>query len=296
MKKTLVTLLMLGVLLSVSATVAAEPAIINGSIDWNQGVITAIGTGAPPASAHSQAQSNAMARRAAIVDGYRNLAELIAGVRVEGETTVRNFEVASDVIRTRVEAMIKGARIISEMPMPDGSYQVTMQINLYGDNSVAAAIQDKMAPAVILPVPQPSPSYKPNDVIPAQPQPQVPGKPVTIMPIYTGVVVDARGLGLERVMSPRIYDEAGRIVYGNMYIDPNFVVKRGMVDYASDPDMIAEVTTGKSRAGNYPIIVKAIGLKDFNANVVISQADADKILAANQQSGFIKQTAVVFEQ
>ncbi|MDR3563981.1 MAG: hypothetical protein P4N59_21445 [Negativicutes bacterium] len=253
---------------------------IKGAVNWDQGVIQAIGTGVPPAQASSQAQANAMARRAAVVDAYRNLTELIGGVRVEGETTVRNFEVTSDVVRTKISGLVQGARIVDEQPQPDGSYQVTMQISLFGANSVAAAIQDKMQPAQIVPPPVPTPNYRP---------------PATL-PMYTGVVVDARGLGLERVMSPRIYDEAGRIVYGNMYINPDNVVRYGMVDYAASPELIDAATTGRSRAGAYPIIVKAIRLQDFNANVVISQADADLILTANIQAGFFAKTAVVFEQ
>ncbi len=254
---------------------------IKGAVNWDQGVIQATGTGVPPAQASSPAQANAMARRAAVVDAYRNLTELIGGVRVEAETTVKNYEVASDVIRTRISGLIQGARITSEQPMPDGSYQVTMQISLFGANSVASAIKEKMQPVEILPVPAPSPSYQP---------------PAATMPRYTGVIVDARGFGLERVMSPRVYDESGRIVYGNMYINPDNVVRYGMVDYAGTPELVTAATAGNSRAGNNPIIVKAIGLKDFNANVVISQADADMILAANAQAGFFAKTAVVFEQ
>ncbi|MDR3590345.1 MAG: hypothetical protein P4N41_11900 [Negativicutes bacterium] len=254
---------------------------IKGAVNWDQGVIQASGTGVPPAQSSGPAQANAMARRAAVVDAYRNLTELIGGVRVEAETTVKNFEVASDVVRTRISGLIQGAKIVSEQSMPDGSYQVTMQVSLFGANSVAAAIKEQMQPVEILPVPGPSPSYQP---------------PAATIPRYTGVIVDARGLGLERVMSPRIYDESGRIVYGNMYINADNVVRYGMVDYAGSPELVTAATAGNSRAGNNPIIVKAVGLKDFNANVVISQADADMILAANVQAGFFAKTAVVFEQ
>jgi len=253
---------------------------IKGVVNWDQGVIQAIGTGVPPTQSSSPAQANAMARRAAVVDAYRNLTELIGGVRVEAETTVRNFEVSSDVVKTKISGLIQGARIVSEQQMPDGSYQVTMQVSLFGANSVAAAIQEKMQPVRIVPIPAPSAAYQ---------------APAT-MPLYTGVVVDARGLGLERVMSPRVYDESGRIVYGNMYLNSDNVVRYGMVDYAGNPDLVTAATAGNSRAGNNPIIVKAISLKDFNANMVISQADADMILAANAQANFFAKTAVVFEQ
>lgn len=254
---------------------------IRGTTNWNKGVVQAIGRGVPSIQATSQAQANAMVRRAAVVDAYRNLLEAVGEVRVEATTTVKNFELESDVVKTRISGLIQGARIVNEQPMADGSYQVTMEINLFGANSVAAAIADKMSPPEILPLPMPSPEY----IVPSQ-----------TMPVYTGVVVDARGMGLERIMSPRIYDETGRIIYGNMYIDSDMVVHNGMVDYTASSRMMDNNKTDSSRAGSNPIFVKAIRLKDFNANVVISKFDADMILASNRQDNFFAHTAVVFEQ
>lgn len=254
---------------------------IHGSINWEQGVVQAVGIGVPPAQVSSLAQANAMARRAAVVDAYRNLLEAVGEVRVEAATTVKNFEVDNDTVKTKIAGLIQGARVAHEQQMPDGSYQVTMEVDLHGPNSVAAAISDKIKPAEVLPEPEPSPDYT---------------QPAQAMPAYTGVVVDARGLGLERAMSPRIYDETGRIIYGNLYIDPDMVVRNGMVDYAATPGLLGDVEAGSSRAGTNPVIVKAIALKDFNANVVISKADADMILAANSRDHFLAHTAVVFEQ
>lgn len=254
---------------------------IRGHTDWRNGVVQAMGVGVPPVTANSPAQANAMARRAAVVDAYRNLIEQVGEVRVEAATTVRNYEIENDTIKTRISGLVQGARVINEQFMPDGSCQVTVEVDLFGANSVAAAIEDKFQPAQILPMPLPSPDYQ--------------SSATADIPAYTGIIVDARGLGLERVMSPRIYDETGRIVYGNMYIDSDIVVHRGMVDYLSADDMTS-VGQANSRAGTNPLVVKAIGLRDFNANVVISQADADRILAANAATGFFARTAVVFEQ
>lgn len=251
-----------------------------GTVDWANGVIYAIGIGVPPENATRSTQAGIMARKAATIDAYRNLAEVVNGVKVTAKTTVRNFAVENDVVQTKVSGLVKGARIIKEHQMPDGSYQVIMELHLYGDNGLAAALQDKQ-PSEILPFPSPSPAY---------------ASPARLAPVYTGVIIDARGLGLDRVMSPRIYDEAGRVVYGNSYLDPDIVVRKGMVDYAATPEQVEDATTGHSRTGAYPLIIKAIGLKDFNSNVVISQHDADMLLAANAASGFLLKTAVVFEQ
>jgi hypothetical protein len=80
-----------------------------------------------------------------------------------------------------------------------------------------------------------------------------------------------------------------------MYLDSDFIVKNGMVDYLQG-DYTAAAAAGTSRAGSNPIIIKATALKNFNADIVISQVDADMILSANMQNNFLTKTAVVFEQ
>jgi hypothetical protein len=275
--KVLIVLAGIGlVLFLLSGTLFADSG--NSSVNWEQGVIRASGTGVPPNQALSPQQAAMMARRAAVVDAYRNLAEAIKGVRVNGETTVQNYAVANDEIHTNVAALVRGARITSERQFPDGSYRVTMEINLFGTGSLAQALRpsESVAPAAL---PQPSASYQ-----------------NTAMPEYTGVIVDARGLGLQRCMSPLIYSQSGTIVYGNKYLDSNLVASQGMVDYAQTPADIFSAEEGQSRAGSLPIVVKAIAVRDHHCNVIISDEDADRILAANAQNDFLHTLAVVFEQ
>lgn len=111
---------------------------------------------------------------------------------------------------------------------------------------------------------------------------------------FTGLIVDARGLGLETTFAPVIYDETGTPVYGIKEIDTNLAVTQGMADYAPTPDLVQDAQNGKSRAGTHPITVKASGLKDNNHNIMISTDDAEKILAANQSTQFLSKCAVVF--
>jgi hypothetical protein len=111
---------------------------------------------------------------------------------------------------------------------------------------------------------------------------------------FTGLIVDARSLGLETTFSPVIYDETGKPVYGIKEIDTSLAMTQGMVDYAPTPDLVQEAQNGKSRAGTEPIMIKAIGLKDNNHNIIISTTDAEKILIANQSTNFLNKCAVVF--
>ena len=86
---------------------------LRGVMNWDRGVVQAIGIGVPPAQIGSQAQANAMSRRAAIVDAYRNLLEAVGEVRVDAMTTVKNFELEKDIVKTRISGIIQGAKIVN---------------------------------------------------------------------------------------------------------------------------------------------------------------------------------------
>jgi hypothetical protein len=148
----------------------------SGKINWTIGEITATGIGAPPAQAVNAAQARAMAERAAFVVALRNLLEVVKGVRVDSETTVENFMVKSDVIRTRVDGIVKGARLVKTQYMSDGSVEVQVAMPLRGalldtvipETFGRLAAQQPPRPA---PVPQ-----RPSDIKPA-PQPAKPAEP-----------------------------------------------------------------------------------------------------------------------
>jgi hypothetical protein len=60
----------------------------------------------------------------------RNLLEQAYGVTISSNTTVRDFITQSDTIRARVNAFIKGARVIDTRYLEDGSVQSEVEITL----------------------------------------------------------------------------------------------------------------------------------------------------------------------
>ncbi len=76
------------------------------------------------------AEKSLMAKRAAKLDAIRNLTEQVYGVRITSDSVVRDFVTESDDMRARVNTFIQGARVISERRMPDGSYEVEVEVEL----------------------------------------------------------------------------------------------------------------------------------------------------------------------
>lgn len=245
-------------------------------------MIQADGYGAVPAGMPA-ARGRLMARRAAIVDAQRSLVEQIKGTAVDANTTMENYLITSDVVKTKVQGMVTGARILSEETTSDGAYHVVMAVPMYGVGSVAdAAITAVTGGAAAVPLAQPSPSY----TAPAAAEG------------YTGLVIDAKGMPLERTFCPGIFDTNGRAIYGVHNVDPQYAMTKGVAAYAQGAEAWAAAEGGQSRAGSRPLVIKAAALQErtkHKCDILVTPEDGDRILAENQKSHFGDRYAVVLE-
>ena len=95
--------------------------------------VSVIGQGVAPMHTASPAQAYALAKRAAVADAYRLIAEKVKGVRVEGNDLIKNMMVKRSTVRTTVKAMVKNASIV-ETQFKDGLCEVEMEVLLsYSD-------------------------------------------------------------------------------------------------------------------------------------------------------------------
>ncbi|QSZ41261.1 hypothetical protein GJV85_03760 [Sulfurimonas aquatica] len=92
-------------------------------------LISVIGQGVAPMHTYSPAQAYALAKRAAIADSYRLIAEKVKGVRVDGQDLIKNMMVKRSTVRTHVQAMVKNANIV-ETTFKEGLCEVEMEIVL----------------------------------------------------------------------------------------------------------------------------------------------------------------------
>ncbi|MFA5072757.1 MAG: hypothetical protein WC539_02490 [Nitrospirota bacterium] len=238
----------------------------SGKIDWTTNVVTAVGIGAPPSQPTSSAQARGMAERAAQVVAYRNLLEAIKGVRVDATTTIENFMVSSDVIKTEVNGIIQGATVMDKKYMSDGSVEVTVGMKLTG--ALAETLMPKTTGQGIM----------------SSPTSSIPGQ------LYTGLIVDARGLGIRPAMSPKILNEDGKEVYGSAWINRDFAIREGMVGYLKDP---AAAKTN-SRVADRPLMVKALKVSgNSRVDMVISNADAALLQSASENMSMLEKCRVI---
>lgn len=264
----------------------------NGSVNWSQGVMMATGIGSPPEKYYGKPQARPMALRAAQLDAYRNLLEVTKGVRVNSVTVVEDSMVASDMIRSQVDGMVKGAQVIKKEYLSDGTVEVTIAMSLRGGFAQLILPQDiKPVPEIRTIPPSPPAPHVPEEVTPA-PTPAMPepATPAVTPAVYTGLVVDARGLGARPAMSPKILDERGQEVYGSAYVSREYAVQQGMAGYAKD--MTASQTN--PRVTDQPLTVKSLKTEGpGQSDLVISNADADKIRGASENLSFLKQCRVM---
>ena len=316
MRRQISKMLMACVMAMTLMVVSAASAFAAGTgMDWSgDSKITVQGMGVAPTYAVNAIQARMLARRAAVVDAYRQLAEMVKGVNVDSETTVENMMVTSDVTKTKVTALIQGARIVSEQAVDGGGYTVTMEMSVFGaSNSLATAVLPTNTVPTSFPAPDASvPASTPSSVqvnvqvtpgtttqqtpattIPSVTTPSHQGSSAAAAPAgqaiggYTGLIVDCRGLGLKPVMSPVIKNANGEPIYGYKNLDSATVIANGMASYTTD-------LSKASRAGSNPLVVKAVGLDNHNGNPILSVADANRVLIENGASGFLDRTNVVF--
>ena len=90
-------------------------------------VISVVGQGVAPMNTSSPAQAYALAKRAAVSDAYRLIAEKVKGVRVDGQDVIKNMMVKRSTVRTSVNAMVRNANVV-ETTFKEGLCEVEMEI------------------------------------------------------------------------------------------------------------------------------------------------------------------------
>lgn len=240
---------------------AAKPA---PGVNWEGQVLRATGAGAPDMKASSPAQARLGAERAAQMDAFRNLLAQVKGIQVSAGKTVGDA-LSADEVKAKVEGVIRGYKVVGKRYFSDGGVELDVEVPLA---AITAAVLDAQQPAGGAEASAPAVALNTSGA-----------------KKNTGLVVDARGLGVKPALAPRLLGPDGKALYS----------AEALSDEARQTSAVAAYMAGLDQAkksvlvGDKPLVLKAD--KADGSDLVLS-AEAVKQLAAIH-NGFLAEGRVV---
>jgi hypothetical protein len=251
---------------------------------FSEGYILVAGQGLPKAGG-SPAQQRLTALRAAEVAAYRRLVEIVDGVAVVGQTTVRDCSLADDTVKTAVKGFVRGARKVYEEWNPDeGMATVFMQVGLRGPDSVSEVMYASYLNAPAGRAVLQTASYTP-------PASHVPTARPAAAEAHDGLIVDVRSHGFRPALINRIFSGKGEALYDPSKVSQKVLVEQGAGEYTNSVEKARAAL--ETRGVKAPLVIKATGLKS-PADLNVSDDDAVRIFAADQKGNFLAAAKVAF--
>ena len=247
----------------------------NGSVNYADRTITAIGIGFIPENAINAGQARRAALRISKQDALRNLIEIVNGVVVTSETTVSGA-MFDDEIKTKVKGVIRGAERVGDPNyLSDTSVEVTYQVKMSGISEVL------IPPAIISAVLENTVTEKKSVIN------------KTIDPSsgdITGIIIDAKGLKVRPALAPKVRYKDGGIVYGPGDYSREYAVTQGVVGYSKT----IESAKKDSRVKGNPLVIKATGVSGQNStDVIIGNDDIKRVGSANTSYDVLNDCRVI---
>ena len=280
-------IILIGFCGSVSASAAEGVAVVqtyeHGQINWSTGEVRAIGVGAPSdkdssTSADANAKMLSIARNAA----KQNLFEVLQTIGIDSRQQVSQRVADNKQLLAQLKEMVYGAKELEDQRkyMTDGTVAVMLTFSLFGGFSQLILPKEiKQIQSITQVSPNTSTTGVSNTVNTADDD-------------HTGLVIDARRIGLQPALAPKIFDEEGNEIYGATVISREFAVQNGISRYLQKMDKTADTV---QRVGNRPLTVKGLRtVAPANCDVVISNTDAEKIRRFSKNLSFLKQCRVLF--
>jgi len=241
----------------------------NGKIDWQQRMITATGIGVPNKSLDPSVWE-AGARKAAELDAMAKLLATTKGISINESHTVENFMRTNQEVTGQIQGVLRNFQIIATRKNPDGSVEVDVGVLIDGNlSNTFIPLQLEQKPPLNVPEPE---------------------KAKESEKLYTGLIVDARGLKIRPAMEPKIVNENGDEVYGEGYFLRDYAVAQGVAGYSKQLEKALE----SERVRDKPVVVKGIkSAGPRRTDVVISNADANMLHSSEPCLKFMLECKVI---
>ncbi len=279
-RETLPAVLMAALFIGAAMAAEAPQYVVrfpNGSINWSAGEIIASGSGSPlDRQTPNAASAEAAVYSIAMLNAGQNLFDILQQVRIDSQLRMENLAVRNPQLLVKAREMVYASQEAENRRRLDeaGTLTVYLRFALHGGFA-----------QLVLP-PEITHVDSITRVMPGKNAPAETADPDA----YTGLVVDARNIGTQPAMVPRIVDENGQEVYGPAFASREYAVQKGMSSYETD----FEAALKNPRIGDAPLIVK--GLRSDGpgrCDIVIASADAAKIRQSSDHLLFLRECQVV---
>lgn len=211
-----------------------------GEVDWARGVLRVVGRA--KVAADADAKASLLARRAAVVDAYGRAIEVVSGVRINSDSKVSDAEKKDKSLRMKIEGLVQGGKVVKDTPKgAEGMYEVTLEIPMRGLRGVQSAFLDTLSAPKSF-----KEEAKAETASAAAPEEE-----------FTGIVIDARGTGLQAGMFPKILDENGEVIADSSASDREVLKAKGQAAFVVGDPGQGDQGWLEERLGTRPIIFKA---------------------------------------
>jgi hypothetical protein len=252
-----------------------------GNIDWTAGVVEAKGIGVPTTYTYN-AKPNAN-REAILLEAINkaghNLLETIVGLRINSQRRVIDIVENYPSIMKKLRDMAHNAPEIHRLR----KYQYDGTVEVWSQMLLSGGFAQLILPPEIRQIEPIKQVIKPKSSLNVRTRSRS-------SEIFTGMVVDARGIPAVPALAPKILDKNLEEVFGPAYVSREFAVQHGMVRYTTD----LWKAKFHPRVSYNPLIVKALkSLKPGRCDFVISNADAAKLRSSSEHLLFMRECRVV---
>ena len=251
-----------------------QQSTVPGFIDWSDQQVYALGEGFPVVlQASHQATPTPLSSQTLDIAVAR-LQKTLHSLSVNDHITLGRLADSNSTVASRLANLIETVRIAERWHGIDGSLQLLLQLSLVGHQGLSVSLAPlersrllDLGSDRIWPESEPEPEKK----------------------VHTGLIVDARGLGIEPALFPRILTQSGYIVFDLTSIDLNRLVAQGLVIYGRS---LQELKTD-TRMGKAPLVVMASGIAGRRpVNMLVDEQVAEAVLAADMHGGFLSEARV----
>ncbi|KPL20000.1 MAG: hypothetical protein AMJ92_00710 [candidate division Zixibacteria bacterium SM23_81] len=260
-----------------------------GAIDWEQLLISCTGVGTSDTLVPA-AYQRAFVVESARADAIEKLMETLKGIAITSQITVNHIMKDNGTLQGQARELVKKFREIGIHYMTDGSVEMDAELPLYGELLellLPSSGGGKRIPdGLLCPLcgqPWPASKEVPRELKLIRPEGDLP-KP------FSGLLVDARGLGLKSALAPKIVNQRGKTVYGVEFAKRSQSLKEGIVGYVRDPNP----TQNRERVGSNPLVIKGLRVQGPNrTDVVIDNANAATLHSMPEHLRFMEQCRVI---